>query len=79
MKIDSTKIKTMTSFEKIRHHFGSQTRLANELNVTRSAVSAWKRKKVPANRVLAIYRLSKGEITPHEMRPDLYPDSEWRP
>tara|TARA_R100000900_G_scaffold143143_1_gene125613 strand:+ start:1060 stop:1269 length:210 start_codon:yes stop_codon:yes gene_type:complete len=59
--------------------FKTQTRLANQLKISRSAVSAWKKTKIPANRVLAIYRLSKGEITPHEMRPDIYPDENWRP
>jgi|TARA_Y100000310_G_C20073415_1_gene530455 DNA-binding transcriptional regulator YdaS (Cro superfamily) len=42
------------------------------------AVNKWRR-RIPAERVLDIYHATNGEITPHEMRPDIYPDPDWRP
>lgn len=30
-------------------------------------------------RVLAIYRATQGAVTPHELRPDIYTDPDYRP
>lgn len=48
---------------------GGVTRLAEALNVTRSAVSQWT--KVPVERVLEVERLTG--VPRHELRPDIYP------
>jgi DNA-binding transcriptional regulator YdaS (Cro superfamily) len=39
------------------------------------AVSKW-RFRVPAERVLALEALTQGQVTRHELRPDLYPQEE---
>lgn len=52
--------------------FGTQTALADALGIERSAVSQWKH--IPHKRVLEIEKMSSGQVTRHELRPDLYPD-----
>lgn len=51
----------------------TQTELAGKLGLTQGAISQWLRKRVPADRVLAIERATGGLVTRHELRPDLYP------
>jgi DNA-binding transcriptional regulator YdaS (Cro superfamily) len=51
----------------------TQTELAGKLGLTQGAISQWLRKRVPADRVLAIERATGGKVTRHELRPDLYP------
>lgn len=51
---------------------GGVTRLAEGLEITRSAVSQWHR--IPAERVLYVERLTG--VPRHELRPDLYPAPE---
>lgn len=36
-------------------------------------------RQVPAVRVLPIVRATNGEVTPHDLRPDIYPDPGWLP
>jgi DNA-binding transcriptional regulator YdaS (Cro superfamily) len=48
---------------------GSLTKLAAALNITKSALSQWRR--VPPMRVLAVEAASG--VSRHELRPDLYP------
>lgn len=48
---------------------GSLTKLAASLNITKSALSQWRR--VPPMRVLAVEAASG--ISRHDLRPDLYP------
>jgi DNA-binding transcriptional regulator YdaS (Cro superfamily) len=52
-----------------RAHKGLLLRVARELGVTRAAVTKWRR--VPAERVLAVERISG--VSRHDLRPDLYP------
>jgi DNA-binding transcriptional regulator YdaS (Cro superfamily) len=59
---------------------GTQTALARALGLSQAHVWNWLRAgRVPAERVLAIYRATGGEVTPHALRPDIYPDPEYRP
>lgn len=61
-------------FDKIKKACGSQAELARQLGIGVAAVTHWKRRgRIPAGRVLAIERITKGQVTRHEMRPDLYP------
>lgn len=53
---------------------GGITPLAEKVGVTQSTVSAWVR--VPTKHVLRIEELFPGEITRHEMRPDLFGAAE---
>ncbi|MEI6415784.1 MAG: YdaS family helix-turn-helix protein [Pseudomonadota bacterium] len=56
------------------------TRIAHAIGVTSGAVRNWfVRGKVPAEQVLPIVRAAEGSITPHDLRPDLYPDKDWMP
>jgi len=66
-------------FHKIQEIFGSKAELARTLNISRVTVHQWWRRRIPAERVLEIYRAANGKITPYEMRPDIYPDPNWRP
>jgi DNA-binding transcriptional regulator YdaS (Cro superfamily) len=52
----------------------SQSWLAGQLGVSQSAISQWLRDGVPADRVKQIVAVSNGEVTAHDLRPDLYPD-----
>ena len=61
-----------TPIEKAIQILGGQEKLAEKLRVSKQAVTKW-RKKVPAERVLGIESATGGEVTRHELRPDLYP------
>lgn len=50
---------------------GSLTKLAASLNITKSALSQWRR--VPPMRVLQVEAASG--VPRHELRPDLYPEA----
>ncbi|MDR5611276.1 MULTISPECIES: YdaS family helix-turn-helix protein [unclassified Arsenophonus] len=65
----------MSALKKVINVTGTATRLAAVLDVSNMKVSQWKNKykgRVPVDRVLAIYELTG--ITPHELRPDIYPN-----
>lgn len=49
------------------------------MGVTVQAVRKWLVSGIPAERVLPIYRATRGAVTPHQMRPDIYPDPTWLP
>lgn len=44
--------------------------------VTQSAISQWLRKRIPAERVLELERVTGGEVARCDARPDLYPRDE---
>lgn len=52
--------------------FANRAALARLAGVTKQAVSGWRR--IPADRVLAVSRATKWQVTPHAMRPDIYPN-----
>lgn len=61
-------------YDKIKKALGSQRVLAKSLGIGDMAVSQWKRRgQIPAVHVIEIERLTAGQVTRHEMRPDLYP------
>lgn len=51
----------------------TQPWLAARVGVSQSAVSQWLRDGVSAERVPAIVAATEGEVTAHDLRPDLYP------
>lgn len=54
---------------------GNATQLANKLGVASMTISNWKHRNqgvVPSERVIPIFNLTG--VTPHELRPDLYPN-----
>ena len=68
----------MQALEKIIQHVGGPRKLADALGVTPMSISHW-RKQIPAERVIALCKLSGGQVKPHELRPDIYPDPAWEP
>lgn len=57
---------------------GGQTQLARLLGVKQANVWHWlnKAERVPGEYVLAIETATGGQVTRHDLRPDLYPDAE---
>lgn len=53
---------------------GGVTKLAEKLGISRPAIYQWTR--VPAERVLAIETATGGQVTRHQLRPDLYPQEQ---
>jgi DNA-binding transcriptional regulator YdaS (Cro superfamily) len=49
---------------------GGVTELCRLIHASRSEVYNWRR--IPAKRVIKIEELTKGDLTRHEMRPDIY-------
>ncbi|KGA39163.1 MULTISPECIES: transcriptional regulator [Pectobacterium] len=65
----------MTALDKAIQAAGSARKLASDIGVTSMAVSYWKNRDkgiVPPRHVLPIFSLTG--VTPHELRPDLYPN-----
>jgi len=72
----------MDALDRAIKWFGTPPRdahLADALEVGTMAVSQWRRRGVPAERVLPIVRAVQGAIKPFELRPDIYPDPNWLP
>lgn len=51
---------------------GGGKELATKCGVSPMAVSQWKKRGLPAERVRAVVRASGGKVLAHELRPDLY-------
>jgi DNA-binding transcriptional regulator YdaS (Cro superfamily) len=49
--------------------------LAKAVGVTYQAIRKFERTGIPAERVIPISRATGWRVTPHELRPDLYPDA----
>lgn len=62
----------MTGIDKAIRKHGNANTLGRALGVSRMAVCLWKKNGVPPDRVLSIYCATG--VTPHELRPDLYPN-----
>ncbi|MCE0802015.1 helix-turn-helix domain-containing protein [Buttiauxella sp. S04-F03] len=65
----------MTPLEKAIDEAGSASALARGLGVSPMTVSFWRSRSsgvVPVERVIAIFELTG--VTPHELRPDIYPN-----
>lgn len=50
--------------------------LAKRLGVTYQAIRKWKTHGIPAERVIPLCRVLDFKITPHQLRPDLYPNPD---
>jgi DNA-binding transcriptional regulator YdaS (Cro superfamily) len=67
-----------TIFDLINQRAGSQAELARRLGIKPTSIIDWRRAgRVPAERVLAVSRLTG--LSPHLLRPDIYPDPSWAP
>ena len=58
--------------KKISSHL-SQLEIATKLDTKQQNVSRWLNNRIPAERVIPFCDLLGWEVTPHELRPDLYP------
>ncbi|MEJ1422245.1 MAG: YdaS family helix-turn-helix protein [Candidatus Sedimenticola sp. (ex Thyasira tokunagai)] len=56
---------------------GGASAISGYCGISKQAPGQWK--EVPIKQVLKIYLGCKGGITPHQMRPDIYPDPNWIP
>lgn len=64
----------MKAIEKAVEAAGGRAALAEKCGVRYQAVEKWVRlNRVPAERVLEIEAATGGQVTRHELRPDLYP------
>ena len=66
----------MESLNKAIKHFGSQTKLAEALGLTAMAVTQWKKRKVPLEAAKEIERVTNGEVTKYDLRPDFFDPPE---
>lgn len=62
----------MTPVKKAINLFGSRVEFAKALGVSPQAVIKWERKRVPAERVSDIVEATKGLVTKHDLRPDIF-------
>lgn len=58
----------------VLHHFKTITEAAAANGVSREAVRKWIRDGIPAERVIPFCESTGWKVTPHEVRPDLYPN-----
>ena len=58
--------------KQIAEKAGGVVALSHTLGLSRGAVSQWQ--VVPADRVLAVCAASGWAVSPHQVRPDLYPN-----
>jgi len=81
MQLSVAILRNMTiGLNKARRLLGGNAGIARAIgDISGEAVRKWALAGVPAERVLAICRATQGEVTPHELRPDIYPDPEWMP
>ncbi len=52
---------------------GVRMRIARARGVSHQAVNKWLKNGVPADHVIPICKMEDWLITPHELRPDIYP------
>lgn len=52
----------------------SQRELAALMNTKQQNVSRWFNSKFPSSRVFHLCQLMRWEVTPHDIRPDIYPN-----
>ena len=69
----------MSNLQSVIHSICTQRELAARIGVQPQSITHWINSGVPAKRVLSIYQATRGAVTPHELRPDIYPDSDWLP
>lgn len=63
-------------YERMAAAAGSVDELCRRLSVSRQALHQWKTRRVPAERVLDVERATGGQVSRHELRPDIYPPAE---
>lgn len=64
----------VTTLEKLWYIFGSQAAVGKVCGISKQAVCKWA--QIPVDHVLLLEQKCGGQITRHEMRPDIYPKDE---
>jgi DNA-binding transcriptional regulator YdaS (Cro superfamily) len=64
----------MNALEKAISIAGSQTALAQRVGTKQQNVSQWAKSRVSPEFVIGVSRAIDFMVTPHELRPDLYPN-----
>lgn len=64
----------MNALEKAISIAGSQTALAQRVRTKQQNVSQWAKTRVSPEYVLGVARAVDFQVTPHQLRPDLYPN-----
>lgn len=54
---------------------GGQVKFAKKLGLAQQTISAWVTtfKRAPAKHAISIEKMTKGKVTRHQLRPDIYP------
>lgn len=66
----------MSKLDDAVNYFGSKAKLADKLEVTPMAVVQWFKRGVPAKRAVQIEEATKGEVTRHDLRPDIFGENK---
>ncbi len=66
----------MNSIDKAIKLAGSQTALAEKIGTKQQNVSQWAKSRVSPEFVLGVAKAVNFQVTPHELRPDIYPHPE---
>jgi DNA-binding transcriptional regulator YdaS (Cro superfamily) len=66
----------MNSLDKAISIAGSQTALAEKVGTKQQNVSQWTKSRVSPEFVLGVAKAVDFQVTPHELRPDIYPHPE---
>ncbi|TYG33332.1 helix-turn-helix domain-containing protein [Lonepinella koalarum] len=61
----------MTPLQKVFHIVGSRAALARHFGILPWAVTKWEKVQVPAERCPDIEKLTDGQVTCEELRPDI--------
>ena len=63
----------MSAIDQAISRAGGVSALAKLLGTSPQVVCNWRRRGIPAERVLAVEQATEGEVTRYDLRPDLYP------
>ncbi|WP_271273804.1 transcriptional regulator [Aliamphritea hakodatensis] len=65
----------MSALRQAVEMIGGQTALAEHFGISPQSVQQWvMQDRVPASRVIRIEAITSGQVTRHQLRPDLYPE-----
>jgi len=56
---------------------GNQSELARQIGISPQLLTIWRNTRVPAHYVTDVCKLTRGEVEPHDVRPDVFL-SQWR-
>lgn len=63
-----------TSIQKKMLKVCSQAELGRRMDKRPQTVNGWFKNKIPGELVVKVARVMEWKVTPHELRPDLYPN-----